>query len=214
MPLFRQVLAAILACLQMSLPFPAYAAGTGTTGMLPQPSPAVLGEAPPNPDFLQYQQKSLLGLVQSSSLDGHPLGALPNITPPPQPSTIPRAFAVGFPATYDQRTLNKLTPVRDQVHCGDCWAFAAYSSLESGLKAKEARDFSEAHLNDTHGFDFAWCQGGNLNMATAYLARWSGPGDDADYPTPISTNSLGITVQKHVQDVDCLPVPARRTMMR
>lgn len=37
----------------------------------------------------------------------------------------------GLPADFDWRTLNKVTPVKDQKECGSCWVFAANAAYES-----------------------------------------------------------------------------------
>lgn len=100
-----------------------------------------------------------------------------------------------LPTSYDLRSQNKLTSIKDQGSENDCWAYAALGSLESFLMPKENRDFSEADLVDHAGFDATAEDGGNALMATAYLARWSGPLNSG------STSG----VQKHVQNVDWLP---------
>ena len=38
-----------------------------------------------------------------------------------------------FPAFYDLRQYNRVSPVKDQGDFGLCWAFATYASLESFL---------------------------------------------------------------------------------
>jgi C1A family cysteine protease len=43
-------------------------------------------------------------------------------------------------------------------------------------------NFSENHLKNYHGFDWGPCEGGNADISTAYLARWSGPALEADDP--------------------------------
>ncbi|MCI6610306.1 MAG: lectin like domain-containing protein [Ezakiella sp.] len=86
------------------------------------------------------------------------------------------------PAIYDLRNLGRLSSVKDQGPNGSCWAFATYSSAESVLLPKESLDFSEKSLRNNHGFDWTPDAGGNLSMATAYLARWSGPVLEKDDP--------------------------------
>ncbi|MDD1645278.1 MAG: lectin like domain-containing protein, partial [Methanomicrobiales archaeon] len=120
---------------------------------------------------------------------------------------------VGFPATYDLRTLGRVSSVKDQGSCGSCWAFASYGSLESTLLTGESWDFSEDNLKNLHGFDLAPCSGGNSDMSTAYLARWSGPVSEADDPYSASSTSspTGLTVRKHVQEVYYIPARASAT---
>jgi C1A family cysteine protease len=43
-------------------------------------------------------------------------------------------------------------------------------------------DLSEENLNNCHGFLLEPCEGGNLEMAMAYLARKSGPVLEEDAP--------------------------------
>lgn len=116
---------------------------------------------------------------------------------------------LALPSSYDLRTANppRLTPVRYQGNCGSCWAFAAYGSLESCLLPGESTNFSENHMKNTHGFDWSCCEGGNHWIATAYLARWSGPvNESADpYNAGSCTSPSGLMPVKHVQHVDYLP---------
>jgi C1A family cysteine protease len=120
-----------------------------------------------------------------------------------------RVRATAYPSSYDLRTYNKVTPVKNQDGCGSCWAFGAFGSLESWLKPTETWDFSEQHLNKYHGFDWAECAGGNTFISEAYLARWSGPYNESDYPYPYTmsgdTGTVPVQLVKHVQTVIWLP---------
>ena len=110
-------------------------------------------------------------------------------------STVRTYKSTSIPSSYDLRSKNKLTAVRDQGSQSDCWAYAAYGSLESYLMPT-VTDFSESVLAANAGFDLSTDDGGNDVMATAYLARWDGPVSEG------STSTSG--AQKHVQNVDWL----------
>lgn len=170
-------------------------------------------KAPVSAKFLKFQDDLRAGTVKKTTGDGHPLGYVP---PPVDIARINKAKVklgiVGAPpASYDLRTSGKVTPVKNQGYCGSCWSFGAFSSLESWLRmgaAPTTLDFAEADLNDYHGFDVPSCEGGNDFMSTAYLARWSGPVLEANYPYPYApqvTGAPGAPVAKHVQDVIFLP---------
>ena len=121
-----------------------------------------------------------------------------------------------FPTTFDLRSLNRLTPVRDQGQIGSCWSFAAYSSLESFIKTQDGQDndFSENNLITQHGFDYTPNGGGNRDMAAAYLARWAGPVLESDDPYPNPPLPANIVYNnnespsQHVQEVLFIPVRA------
>jgi C1A family cysteine protease len=108
---------------------------------------------------------------------------------------------------YDLRTLGKLSPIRNQGQDGNCWAFASIASLESSLLPAERNDFSENNEKNLHGFGVPINLGGNDFMATAYLARWSGPvsetADPYSYGNTVSPS--GVPVEKHVQEVFFIP---------
>ena len=134
-----------------------------------------------------------------------------------------------LPDSYDLRDYDRMTPVKNQLDCGCCWAFASYGSMESVLIEAEGDefDFSENNMKNKNGFDWGCCDGGTAAMATAYLTRWdvpegvswySGPVSESDDPydnsSCVSPDSL--TIQKHVQDVYFLPVqsPADNSLVK
>lgn len=82
-----------------------------------------------------------------------------------------------LPASYDLRTEDRVTPVKDQLHNGTCWAFGALSSAESSLltmmKAM-GRDFSSVetagnavNLSEKHLVWFAF-HGKNSGTVSQY----------------------------------------------
>ncbi len=118
-----------------------------------------------------------------------------------------------YAPSFDLRSLGRLTPVRDQGIYGTCWAFAAYGSLESSLLPGETWDFSEDNMVYFHGFDWDGYDGGNFEMATAYLVRWGGPFTEAQdaYADGVHPDPSSLTLQKHVQSVVMMPPRADST---
>ena len=192
--------------------------------------------APVNPDLLQYlqdhQEKQKIQTLPSESGETtvdqrHGLGYIP---PPFSMSHLKGPFvtqdtgssttsllagptAGAPPSSYDLRTMGKLTPVKNQLTSGTCWAFAAYGTLESYLLPGETWDLSENNLknllsiNYPEGYDRGSEDGGNDFKSTAYLARWSGPISEEDDPFNPSSylSPTDKSVRKHIQNVYFIP---------
>jgi C1A family cysteine protease len=186
--------------------------------------PAALQTAPLNPAFVQYQQNKSAGKVATQTADGLGLGWVPppyELSKTPTASSITAAQAQTYPATYDLRTLNKVSPVENQGQCGSCWTFATFGSLESYLLPGLTTQYSENNLKNLADFDYTCCAGGDSAMSTAYLARWgttmtdatgatiyAGPVTSASDPYNLSCTSSPTTSQiaMHVQNVYFLPL--------
>ncbi len=182
-----------------------------------------LTKAPLNPAFLQQMaENSEFAVSGSDSLSLPVTGYRPS---PIDPS-LTRGMQVDFPllgsmpTSYDLRSLSRVTAVRDQSPYNSCWAFAALGSLESCLllpPSPETWDFSEDNMVINAGFDFNGPSGdypyglGNFDMATAYLARWGGPVNEADDIYGNGSSPSGLTIRKHLQEVDWIPARAYAT---
>ncbi len=164
------------------------------------------GAAPLNPDFVEYLTDLKNGELQAA---GHLSGRVPtplDLSHTKRQSGLDTAQS-SYPAYYDLRTLNKVTPVRDQASCGACWAFAALASLESCLLPGESNNFSEQDMISNHTFDWGVCEGGNFYIATAYVAGWKGPVKETDVPYQYSGVAAGneALATKRVSNVIYLP---------
>ena len=185
------------------------AAPAGAGGATPPAAGAPHGSAAPlNPAFLPYVVSPPI-IAPSSAAGGHGLGDIPG----PQDFSYTRGMQVPGargtpPATYDLRTLGKVSSVKDQGATGACWAFAALGSLESCLLPGETSDFSENNMVLNSGFgpfaDGPYDSGGGIWMSTAYLVRWGGPVNESEDPYG-GASPPGLTARKHVQEVDWIP---------
>lgn len=168
-----------------------------------------LQSAPVNPAFQEYLVEVRSGKRTSRTADGHPLGLIPS------PMDFSHLSVKGaariardpsLPVSYDLRTHDKVTPVKDQGQHGACWSFATYGSLESCLLPGATADFSENNLANLSGFDIPFDDGGSAIMSSAYLTRWSGPVLEADDPyANIGGSPANLQVQSHVQQIRIVP---------
>ena len=198
------------------------ALGLSSVGTPARAAPKSQGTlAPPSQAFRDY--RAAHAVAQSASqVTTRALGYVPPPAPPIAPQPVasvvfappaayaaPAATLLGDPATFDLRTLGKLTAVRNQGSFGTCWSFATMASLESALLPGQTADFSEHDLINLSLFSTGSNGGGNAAMSTAYLTRWSGPVAESDdpYPTtaPWTASPAGLPVREHVQNVDFLP---------
>jgi C1A family cysteine protease len=165
--------------------------------------------APLNPAFLQ-SLISPLSRPSSSATAGQPLG----VRPSPQDMSytrgmqVPGVRALALPATYDLRTLGRVTSVKDQTPYNTCWSFAACGSLESCLLPGETWDFAEDNMVLACGFDNGGVPypTGDFRKSTAYLVRWDGPVNESEDAYGDGYTPSDLTARKHVQQVDWIPL--------
>jgi C1A family cysteine protease/PKD repeat protein len=163
-------------------------------GILAQTAP---WGAPLNPDYIQYLQDLQNGLVTNVTADGHGLGYIPGRVKPDFSGYVAPNAPSTFPSVYDLRLTGKMTSVKDQGSCGSCWCFATMATIESRWKVLGLgdNDLSENNLKNCHLYDWGPCDGGNIEIASAYLSRREGPVPEAFDPySPTAQSCLtGLT---------------------
>lgn len=104
-----------------------------------------------------------------------------------------------LPESYDLRKVAALNDVESQGTFGTCWAFAAIGAMETGLGENNG-DFSVDHMTRNSGFNISPEEGGDYNMALAYLASWKGPVYKADDPYGDGMTDSSLPAVKHLQE--------------
>ena len=139
------------------------------------------GFAPVNPQFLNYIK------TKNSSKTG----IIPSVYTISFDSLPKMRSALILPTRFDLRETGILLPPRDQGTANTCWTFATMDAIQS-VWAKmgfQKTSYSEENLANCHGFDVLKDDGGNSDMAMAYLSRFSGPVYETS--DPYVNNPLG-----------------------
>ena len=142
-----------------------------------------------NQDYIKWKAQNEIGSIERFSSDGHAFGEIP----PPfvihtelPAQILERLIPLeSLPASFDLRNTGGLSSVKDQGGCGSCWAFATMGAIESRwiIDGRGTYDLSEDNMNTCHlPFLPNPCEGGNIFMSSAYLARGSGPLSETDDP--------------------------------
>ena len=166
--------------------------------------------APPSQEFLDWlsEQNSPVPLDKSSNNSGYATGYIPdpvdyshlNYKNAFNNSPVPMDKAGSLPTTYDLRSLNRVSSVKNQNPYGTCWAHAAMGALESNYLTQNSGavepNLSELHLawfvykDPNAGKAFSLInsgntvlnQGGNSTMAIAFLSRMAGAVNETSMP--------------------------------
>ena len=112
---------------------------------------------------------------------------------------------VPLPAKYNYEEEGRVNIARNQGHFGTCWAFAALTALETSLLPEEVFDFSEDHMTLNNSYNLTQEEGGDYQMAMAYLTAWQGPVLEKDDPYGDGVTNSELEAVKHVQEVQIIP---------
>ncbi|XP_048001147.1 crustapain-like [Leguminivora glycinivorella] len=107
-------------------------------------------------------------------------GLLPN--PPELEATHPfhsdeevKKIAEELPENFDLRMEGVISPVKNQAHCGSCWAFASTAAVEGAIARSNGGriiDLSEQSLVDcAWGLGCLGCDGGWMENAFKYIVK-------------------------------------------
>ncbi len=109
-----------------------------------------------------------------------------------------------LPESYDLRERKVLNTVADQGSYGTCWAFASIATLEMTGDVEENTHFSVDHMTMNNGFRISPTDGGDYNMAIAYLSAWEGPVYESDDIYGDGKTDANLTAVKHLQEAQIL----------
>ena len=174
-------------------------AGDGNN--ISDPKPVMV---PLNPDYLAYQNQSKIEEA------GYPTGFVPpqhRISDPTDRYT-DLSLSELLPSSYDLRSQNRVTSVKDQSPWNTCWAFSALSSLESNLMPYENLNFSEKNVINRNYKGTTPDSGGNYYNAGGYFAAQLGPLSEQNDPYPVGTwnySSPTSPVEKNIYEIHWLP---------
>jgi len=138
------------------------------------------------------------GLTKFSDLSPEEFSAMYlNYKPSTNPTTVKSDVDVepnfAAPNSYDWRTKNAVTPVKNQAQCGSCWAFSTTESIESFwfLAGNNLTSLAVQQIVSCDTTD-GGCNGGDTPTAYAYVKKAGGIETSAVYPYTSGGGANGI----------------------
>lgn len=98
------------------------------------------------------------------------------------------------PAKLDWTTLGATTPVKNQGHCGSCWAYSTTETIESALYMHTGHlvELAEQQVISCDPYDNG-CNGGDIPSALEYVKSNGGITRESKYPD--TSAATGVTGQ-------------------
>ncbi|CAH9145993.1 unnamed protein product [Cuscuta epithymum] len=117
------------------------------------------------------------------------------------------AFLAGdeLPGSVDWRQNGAVTPVKDQGHCGSCWAFSTVGAVEgiNQIVTGDLISLSEQELVDCDKTYNMGCNGGLMDYAYDYIVKNGGIDSEEDYPYKAREGSCDPSRESaHVVSID------------
>ncbi|KAM0940271.1 putative chymopapain protein [Dioscorea sansibarensis] len=89
-----------------------------------------------------------------------------------------------LPVSIDWRQKGAVTGIKDQGHCGSCWAFSTVVAVEgiNQIKTNKLLSLSEQELIDCDKDENQGCNGGLMDLAFDFVKKIGGLTSEANYP--------------------------------
>jgi len=106
------------------------------------------------------------------------------------------------PTSFDWRTKNAVTAVKDQGQCGSCWAFSVTEELESMwfLSGKNIPTLAPQQIVSCDTVDQG-CNGGDTVTGYAYVKKAGGQEAEASYPYTATDSKCKFSASKVVSTI-------------
>jgi C1A family cysteine protease len=164
--------------------------------------------APLNPDFVRYQD-NIKAQTNLKSAELNKFGYAPsplqlNFENYKEINSMQTSKNISgvLPSRYDLRDLGYLTSVKSQSG-GTCWANATMAAIESNWLVNHwgSYDLSEQNMASCNGINSKYNEGGEGNISSAYLTRFSGPLLETDDPNkaPANNDELNENICKNIK---------------